>query len=91
MARIGGATEVVMDDATLRKRLAAIEEQLDRLSVQAGVSYDRRGAGIPQNVRDLVDANKRIDAIKELMRQTGMSLIEAKDTPRTTSATHARG
>lgn len=68
-----------MDDATLRKRLAAIEEQLDRLSRQAGVSYERPGAGIPQNVRDLVDANKRIDAIKELMRQTGMSLVEAKD------------
>ena len=68
-----------MDDATLRKRLAAIEEQLERLSLQAGVSYARPGAGIPQNVRDLVDANKRIEAIKELMNQTGMSLGEAKD------------
>jgi hypothetical protein len=68
-----------MDDATLRARIARIEEQLERLSVQAGIPYDRPGSGIPQNVLDLVNANKRIDAIKELMNQTGMSLVEARD------------
>ena len=68
-----------MDDATLRQRIARIELQLELLSRQAGVPYERPGAGIPQNVVDLVNANKRIDAIKELMRQTGMSLVEAKD------------
>jgi ribosomal protein L7/L12 len=68
-----------MDDATLRTRIARIEEQLERLSLQVGVPYDRPGAGIPQNIRDLVLANKRIEAIKELMNQTGMSLGEAKD------------
>jgi hypothetical protein len=68
-----------MDDATLRARIARIEEQLERLSVHAGIPYDRPGSGIPQNVLDLVNANKRIDAIKELMNQTGMSLVEARD------------
>jgi ribosomal protein L7/L12 len=68
-----------MDDATLRQRIAKIEEQLERLSLQAGIPYDRPGAGIPQNIVDLVNANKRMDAIKELMRQTGMSMIEARD------------
>jgi ribosomal protein L7/L12 len=68
-----------MDDATLRQRIARIELQLERLSQAAGIPYDRPGAGIPQNVVDLVNANKRIDAIKELTRQTGMSLVEAKD------------
>ena len=68
-----------MDDATLRQRIARIEEQLERLSLQAGIPYDRPGSGIPQNVVDLVNANKRMDAIKELMRQTGMSLVEAKE------------
>ena len=68
-----------MDDATLRARIARIEEQLERLSVQAGIPYDRPGSGIPQSVLDLVNANKRIDAIKELMNQTGMSLVEARD------------
>jgi ribosomal protein L7/L12 len=68
-----------MDDATLRQRLAAIEEQLDRLSRQAGVPYERPGAGIPEDIRQLVIANKRIEAIKLLMDRTGMSLGEAKD------------
>ena len=68
-----------MDEATLRQRIARIEEQLERLSIAAGVPYARPGSGVPQNVLDLVNANKRIEAIKELMRQTGMSLGEAKD------------
>jgi ribosomal protein L7/L12 len=68
-----------MDDATLRQRIARIEEQLELLSRQVGVPYERPGGSIPQNVRDLVNANKRIDAIKELMRQTGMSMVEARD------------
>jgi ribosomal protein L7/L12 len=67
-----------LDDPTLRKRLTQIEAQLEILSERAGVPYDRRGADLPPTVRELAMAGKKIHAIQEVIRLTGMSLAEAK-------------
>ncbi len=67
-----------MDDPTLLARLRLIEDQLEVLSRLAGVPYDRPGASLPPGVRDLVLRGQTIQAIAELRRITGLSLVEAK-------------
>jgi hypothetical protein len=67
-----------MDDPTLLKRLTRIEAQLEILSDRAGVPYDRPGATLPPSVRELMIAGKTVQAAKELMDLTGVSLAEAK-------------
>ena len=77
-----------MDDATLTRRLAAIEEQLVRLSREAGVPYERPGsssvfaertAALPPEVEQLVLEGNKIAAIALLRRLQGLSLVEAKN------------
>jgi ribosomal protein L7/L12 len=76
-----------MDDATLTRRLAAIEDQLDRLSREAGVPYERPAsssrfaegpAALPPEVEQLVLEGNKIAAIALLRRLQGLSLVEAK-------------
>jgi hypothetical protein len=67
-----------MDDPTLLKRLTEIEAQLERLSERAGLPYHRPGADLPPTVRKLAMSGKKIQAIQELIKLTGMSLPEAK-------------
>ena len=67
-----------MDDPTLLARLRSIEEQLEVLSRAAGVPYERPGGSLPASVRDLVLRGQAIQAIAELRRLTGLSLLEAK-------------
>jgi ribosomal protein L7/L12 len=67
-----------MDDPTLLKRLSDIEAQLEILSAQAGVPYERPGSTLPSSVRDLVLAGRKIQAIQELRTLRGLSLVEAK-------------
>jgi ribosomal protein L7/L12 len=68
-----------MDDSTLLTRLRLIEDQLEILSRQAGMEYTRPGSSLPPSVRDLKLAGQTIQAIQELRRLTGVSLIEAKE------------
>ena len=77
-----------MDDATLTRRLAAIEDQLERLSRAAGVPYERpassslfgdRPGALPPEVEQLVLEGNKIAAIALLRRLQGLSLIEAKN------------
>jgi hypothetical protein len=70
--------EEAMDDPTLLARLRSIEEQLEVLSRLAGVPYDRPGGSLPPSVRDLALRDQTIQAIAELRRLTGLSLLEAK-------------
>jgi hypothetical protein len=67
-----------MDDPTLLNRLRRIEEQLEVLSREAGVPYDRPGADLPPSVRELALNGKMIQAVQELMKLTGVSMAEAK-------------
>jgi ribosomal protein L7/L12 len=61
----------------LRQRLDAVESQLEILSAKAGVPYQKPDE-VPPEVRALVAAGKRIDAIKALRAASGLSLEEAK-------------
>lgn len=67
-----------MDDPTLLDRLRRIEAQLEVLSRQAGVPYDRPGADLPPSVREFALNGKMIQAVQELMKLTGVSMAEAK-------------
>jgi hypothetical protein len=67
-----------MDDPTLLNRLRRIEEQLEALSMKAGVPYDRPGADLPPSVRELALSGRMIQAVQELMKLTGVSMAEAK-------------
>jgi hypothetical protein len=67
-----------MDDPTLLDRLRRIEEQLEVLSRQAGVPYNRPGEDLPPSVRELALNGKMIQAVQELMKLTGVSMAEAK-------------
>ena len=67
-----------MDDAALARRLAAIEEQLERLSRAADVPYSRPGAR-PAEVQQLIAEGKTINAIALLRQLQGLSLVEAKN------------
>jgi ribosomal protein L7/L12 len=67
-----------MDDAALARRLAAIEDQLERLSRAVDVPYSRPGA-LPPEVQELIAARKTINAIALLRQLQGLSLVEAKN------------
>jgi ribosomal protein L7/L12 len=67
-----------MDEAALARRLAAIEEQLERLSRAADVPYSRRGA-LPPEVQELIAEGKTINAIALLRQLQGLTLVEAKN------------
>ena len=61
------------------ERLRALEAQMVRVSEAAGVSYDAPGAGVPQEVVDLVQAGDRMGAIKKYREATGVGMAEAQE------------
>jgi hypothetical protein len=67
-----------MDDPTLLNRLRRIEDQLEILSREAGVPYDRPGADLPPSVSELALNGKMVQAVQELMKLTGVSMAVAK-------------
>jgi len=62
----------------LRTRLDQAESQLALLSEKAGVPYDPPGKDVSPQVRALVVAGKRLDAITQLRAETGLPLADAK-------------
>ena len=61
------------------ERLRALEAQMVRVSEAAGVSYDAPGAGVPQEVIDLVQAGDRMGAMKKYREATGVGMQEAQE------------
>ena len=80
------------DQISVEMRLAAIEEKLDRLLAHLGIDDDAPaasfdGAGQPRRLAGangdavvaLIQAGKKIQAIKAYREATGMGLKDAKD------------
>ena len=81
------------DQISVEMRLAAIEEKLDRLLAHLGIDDEAAlaaafdGAGRPQTLAaangdaivTLVQAGKKIQAIKAYRQATGVGLKDAKD------------
>jgi ribosomal protein L7/L12 len=63
----------------VNERLRAIEAQLALLSEKAGVPYEAPSAGVPQEVVELVQAGKKLDAIKKYRELTGAGGDEARE------------
>jgi ribosomal protein L7/L12 len=61
------------------ERLRALEAQMVRVSEAADVPYEAPGAGVPQEVIDLVQAGDRVGAIKKYREATGVGLAEAQE------------
>lgn len=61
------------------ERLRALEAQMVRVSEAADVSYDAPGAGVPQEVIDLVQAGDRMGAMKKYREATGVGMAEAQE------------
>jgi ribosomal protein L7/L12 len=55
----------------INERLRAIEAQLVKLSGEAGVPYEAPMAEVPQEVIDLAEAGKTMDAVKKYRELTG--------------------
>jgi ribosomal protein L7/L12 len=62
----------------ISNRLAAIEQQLARLSELAGVPYTPPADDVPPSVVALVRAGKTMEAIKEYRAITGAGIDEAR-------------
>ncbi|MEY9895612.1 ribosomal protein L7/L12 [Catenulispora sp. MAP5-51] len=76
------------DQITVEMRLAAVEEKLDRLLAHLGLDGDGDGGPAPAvpaapnaeaHIRALIQAGKKIQAIKAYREVTGQGLKEAKD------------
>ena len=67
-------------DAT-NKRLAAIEEQLKRLSDAAGITYSTfvEEHEVPEEVIALASGGDQLGAVKKLRELTGMDFEQARD------------
>ena len=67
-------------DAT-NKRLAAIEEQLKRLSDAAGITYSTfvEEHEVPEEVVQLAAVGDQLGAVKKLRELTGMDFEAARD------------
>jgi ribosomal protein L7/L12 len=63
----------------VNERLRAIEAQLAVLSEKAGVPYEAPSTGVPQEVVELVQAGKKLDAIKKYRELTGAGGDEARE------------
>jgi len=61
------------------ERLRALEAQMVRVSEAADVSYEAPGAGVSQEVMDLVHAGDRLGAMKKYREATGVGLAEAQE------------
>ena len=74
------------DQITVEMRLAAVEEKLDRLLAHLGLDGDGGPApAVPAasnaeaHIRALIQAGKKIQAIKAYREVTGQGLKESKD------------
>ena len=69
-----------MDD--LQFRLRQLEEQVERLSTQAGLPWSAamtpEGGGVDSQVVALAQSGQKIEAIKRYRELTGAGLAEAK-------------
>jgi ribosomal protein L7/L12 len=67
-------------DATNR-RLAAIEEQLKRLSDAAGIGYSTfvEEHEVPEEVVELATSGDQLGAVRKLRELTGMGFEQARD------------
>ena len=63
----------------IKAQLARIEEKLDRLLAQGGAPGALAEAAWIQEVRGLVRAGNKIEAIKLYREHTGLGLKESKD------------
>jgi ribosomal protein L7/L12 len=63
---------------TIKERLRAIEAQLELLSEQAGVPYERPGEEVPPEVVELAVAGKSLEAIKRYRELTNAEFEEAR-------------
>jgi ribosomal protein L7/L12 len=63
----------------MSERLRGIEAQLVVLSAHAGVPYEIPSAEVPAEVVELVQAGKKIEAIKRYRELTNASFDEARD------------
>ena len=63
----------------LRNRLDRIEDQLRTISTHLGIPYDDGGSAIPPEVVELVQANKRLQAMQKYVELTGADLGTAQD------------
>jgi ribosomal protein L7/L12 len=63
----------------VNKRLAAIEEQLGRLSSAAGVPYSQPLASVPRDVIELARSGDRLGAIKRYRELTNCGFEEARE------------
>ena len=75
----------LMYESEMIQRIAALEQQVRRLSLAAGISCPAfpsdtmsSSGGLPVEVVELARRGKKIDAIKFLRDLTGMGLKEAK-------------
>lgn len=75
-----------MDETQVAHRFALLEAQVKLLSDQLGMpcpafpgAISSAGTGVPGEVVDLARAGKKVQAISELRRLTGASLVEAKN------------
>ncbi len=63
----------------IKAQLARIEEKLDRLLAQGGAPGASVEAPWIEEVRGMIRAGNKIEAIKRYREQTGLGLKEAKD------------
>ncbi|HET6999015.1 MAG TPA: hypothetical protein VFI03_10530 [Solirubrobacterales bacterium] len=61
------------------ERLRALEAQMARVSESAGVPYEAPGAGVPQEVVDLVQAGDRMGAMRKYRELTGAGMEQAQE------------
>ena len=63
-----------------RERFTAIETQLALISAKLGLPYENpTDVDVPAEVRELAQAGKRLDAVKQYRILTGASLDVAQD------------
>jgi hypothetical protein len=61
------------------ERLRALEAQMARVSEAANVPYEAPGAGVPEEVIDLVQAGDRMGAMKKYRELTGSGMEQAQE------------
>lgn len=65
--------------ANTNRRLAAIEAQLELISTTVGVAYSTPLADVPEEVIELAQAGKGIEAVKRYRELTGANFDQARE------------
>jgi hypothetical protein len=66
------------DVTRLEARLAAVEEQLKRVSEAAGVPFDDPASGVPDEVVELARSGDRVNAVRRYRELTNVDGNEAR-------------